>query len=90
MSSGKARHSDQRELSCCGVAIPEATENALHKNFVRVINNSLWGEHHLVMKAEDTPYRVCQGRMPRDGQHSVLHTGIGFLCSKRHVDGGRG
>lgn len=58
--------------------------------------DSVWGSNSqqcfgncLVMKAEDTPYQACQGRiMPCDAQPS-MKPGAGFFCSKSYMNGRR-
>lgn len=45
--------------------------------------------HHLAMRAKQTPHEVCEGRMSCDVQNSTLCTGIDFIYSTKETNGGK-
>lgn len=63
MSCGKLTHSDHEEAQLLWYDYSWKKKKTICRNFIITVNNSVWEQHHLVEKAEDTPDWVCQGGM---------------------------
>lgn len=85
MSCGKLTHSDHEGAQLLWCYYSWENKKTICRNFIGAINKF----------SVELFSRECWGHtrpsVPRwNVQHGKLHTGVGFLCSKRDMNGGRG